>query len=157
MSHSTNNNTLLKNLLPAYFFDFNNNNKIDPNNKNAFLQNFEEVFNLTEENAPFIYSLKKNVPSPIFNYDPANRPEGTSKFVHLVLSAVTVISISLFILAGLVEKAVRFTVEMIKKGIDRVLTKEQQDNIKQKADSIVVRAKNAGKDFFERHFAPFFK
>ena len=116
------------------------------------------IFNLNKENAPFTHSLREALPFQgfFFKYDIQNKGEGTSTAVHLVRSAITLAAFAGFIVAGLVEKAVRFIFDMIKKGIDKVLTKDQQDNIKNKAEKVGDQAKEAGKGFYQKHFAPLF-
>lgn len=124
------------------------------NNHNQWYNN---IFTLDQDNAPFVHSIVQKAPNFVFNYDIANKPAEKSTFVHLIRSAFTVSAYSLFILVGLVEKAIRFSLSMIKKGIDKVLTKDQQDNIKQKAGAAAQGAKEAGKSFFETHFMPLFQ
>lgn len=121
------------------------------------INNQESIFSLTKDNAPIVHSLVEKTPNFILQYDVANKPAEKSTFVHLIRSAVTVVAYGVFILAGLVEKAIRFTLVMIKKGIDKVLTREQQDNIKQKAEEAAVTVKETGKSFFETHFMPLFQ
>ncbi len=116
------------------------------------------ILSLNKETAPLSHALREAVPFQnfFFKYNIERKPEGGSTAVHIVRSGVTITACSAFILAGLVEKAVRFILGLIKSGIDKVLSKQQQDNIKDKAGDAAEKAKDAGKGFFSKYFAPLF-
>jgi len=115
------------------------------------------VLTLSQENAPTTFSIKSSIPlqDMIFNYDVTTKG-GKSTLMHITRSAITIGAKALFVLAGLVEKATRFTLTKIKQGIDKVLTSDQQDAIKAKAAEKASEAASIGKGFFQRHFGALF-
>lgn len=117
-----------------------------------------EIFNLNKESAPLVYSIREAIPfqDAIFKFD-ITQKNGKSTFMHITRSAITIGAIALFTIAGLIEKAAHFTFAKIKQGIDKVLTSDQQKAIKAKAAEQANAAAEAGKGFFEKHFAPLFR
>ncbi|MDN3506080.1 MAG: hypothetical protein P0S96_02505 [Simkaniaceae bacterium] len=115
------------------------------------------ILSLNRLNAPTTFALKDSIPfnEMIFQYNFAK--QGNKHIVtHIARSAITIGARVLFILAGLVEKATRFTLAKIKQGIDKVLTSEQQEAIKAKAAAKASDAAELGKGFFQRHFGALF-
>lgn len=115
------------------------------------------IFTLNKENAPFTLTVREHTPNIFFEYDVLNKSEDTKTAIHIVRSAVTIGSHALFIVAALVEKATRSTIDLVKLGLDKTLTKEQQENLKNKMSVAVAELKQAGSDFYRNHFVELFK
>lgn len=114
-----------------------------------------KFFNLNV-NTPFTHSIAQKIPGFILNYDVTHRPKNGSIYIHITRSALTISTRSLLILIGLVEKAIRFSIDLIKKGIDKTLSQESQEKIVQKFSSACESMKNAASKFYNDNFAPLF-
>ncbi len=115
------------------------------------------IFTLNKESAPFTHTVREHTPKFFFKYDVLNKPEGTKTAIHIVRSSLTISSHSLFIVAALVEKAIRSTIGLVKLGLDKALTKEQQQNLKNKMNDAATELRDAGYNFYHNHFVELFK
>lgn len=115
------------------------------------------IFNLNKESAPFTHTVREHTPQFFFKYDVLNKSEETKTAIHIVRSALTISSHALFIVAALVEKAIRSTISLVKFGLDKTLTKEQQENLKNKISNAATELKQAGSNFYHNHFRELFR
>jgi len=76
--------------------------------------------------------------------------------VKKVKSVGLPVSKGLAVLIGLVEVVVRKVFELIKKGIDAALTKEQQQTIKAKFHQVIESAKTGVTNLYYEQIAPLF-
>ena len=115
------------------------------------------IFTLNKENAPFAYTVREHTPQFFFKYDVLNKPERTKTAIHIVRSALTISSHALFIVAALVEKAIRSTINLVKLGLDKTLSKDQQLSLKNKISEAARELKQAGSNFYHNHFIELFR